>query len=241
MTIQLGRRFLGAAAAACLLAATGAGCSSSMSAEERAKKSRAELSKHEDALRRKVTAIQALSRIALPPPEERITAPAVPLVHASGAPGRNLVFIPVEQLADLTTKPATFLWMDVDMRDPPRWLSGAAKIDDVHPNAVTSATTAFLGLEYVLILKALRHVPPVVGKDAAGKGIFSPGAFAGEAHLYGIDGKRWGGVSFAASSSESVRPNTPGQDQAWVDGDLKDRAHAALRDAVKKHLPDAKL
>src|SRR5262245_27842997 len=108
------------------------GCSGKLSPEERAKQSNAELAKHRDAIQRQVSAIQALSKIALPASEGKLTSPGVKLVHpsaAKGSAGKNLAFVPVKDLADLASAVSTnqsIQWSDIG--EPPQWLAGTAKV-----------------------------------------------------------------------------------------------------------------
>lgn len=234
--MKAGRRWMGAVAAACTLAVLGAGCEKQLSDEEKTAQSRAELAKRQAALQAKTGAIQALARIPLPPPEERITSPGVKLSARGDAPVRNLLHVPLEQLGSLHGSYSGVMFMTVDMRSPPSWLAGTESVDEVHPRYVASTAAAFENLQYVLIFKTNRYVAPVVGTTT-----YTPGTYAGEAHLYGVDGRRYGGVSFTATSSETVTPRTKDENQAWVEGDLKDKAWNAMQAAVKKHLPDLEL
>jgi hypothetical protein len=222
--------------AACAVMAISAGCGERMSEAEMTKQSQAELATRMPALQAKVTAIQALARAPLPKPEERITSPGVKLSTKGAGPATNLVYIPLEQLPSLTTKHSGVMFMHVEMSTPPQWMAGLEKMDGKHPNWVRDLASRFEGLQYVLILKTNRYVAPIVEATT-----YTPGTYAGEAHLVGVDGRRWGGVSFTASSSDSVTTRTKGEDQAWVEGDLKDRAWKAMNEAVKKHLPDVEL
>ena len=232
------RRWCGAVGVACAVAAISGGCSSDMSVEEKKQKSKAELAKRQGPIQAKVSAIQALAKIALPAPEEKITSPGVKLALGGDAPGRNLVVVPTEQLASLVTAPPGVPLVDGVMQQPPRWLAGIEKVEDSHPNYVASTAAAFESLQYVLILKTNRYVRPVV----TGSKTYRPGTYAGEAHLYGIDGRRWGGVSFTATSPESVNVvDIKGEAEAQVQYNFTTQIHDAMKRAVSKHLPDANL
>lgn len=227
---------------ACAVAAISGGCSSEMSVEERKQKSKAELAKRHGPIQAKTAAIQALAKITLPAPEERITSPGVRLRRGSNPPAGNLVVLSMEQLPSLVSTPPGVLFAASSITDPPRWLAGINQVEAVHPVTVAEYVAAFESVQYVLIVKTNRYVRPV----ATGKTTHRPGTYAGEAHLYGIDGRRWGGVSFTATSADSVNVVIP-KDEASVDitkieaqvqFDFKDRIYDAMKTAVRKHLPD---
>jgi len=229
------RRWCGAVGVACAVAAITGGCSSEMSPKEKAQKSKAELAKREGAIQAKVTAIQALAKIALPAPEEKITSPGVKLRGSGNEPGRNLVVVATDHLASLVSTAPTVAPSDGVMLQPARWVAGIDKVDYTHPDYVAATAAAFESLQYVLIVKTNRYVRPVV----TGSATYKPGTYAGEAHLYGVDGKRWGGVSFTASSAESVNVGDMAKAESWVQHDLATRIYDAMRRALQKHLPDA--
>lgn len=216
------------------------GCTKEMSSEEKTKASSAEFEKRKAALEAQVKAIQALAAVTLPKPEEKIASPGVPLVNRQATKGKNLILVPIKRLADLTAPAAEqVFFLDVDMEDVPQWLKGTKKLGAAHPNWVVGKLDDFNSLKFVLILKTTRYDSPVLGTDKSGKPAYAPGAAAGEAHLYGVDGKRYGGVSFSATSSATVTTRTKGEDRAWVEGDLKTNTYNAMTTAVTKHLPDA--
>lgn len=229
------RRWCGAMGVACAVAAISGGCSSEMSVEERKQKSKAELAKRHDPIQAKTAAIQALAKITLPAPEERITSPGVRLRRGSDPPAGNLVVLSTEQLPSLVSTPPGVLFADSTMLAPPRWLAGIDQVEAVHPVTVAEYVAAFESLQYVLIVKTNRHVRPVI----TGSTTFTPGTYVGEAHLYGVDGKRWGGVSFTATSSESVHAADIKKGGEWVQSDFSTRIYDAMKRAVAKHLPDA--
>jgi hypothetical protein len=215
------------------------GCTKEMSSEEKAKASSAEFEKRKPALEAQVKAIQALAAVRLPKPEEKIASPGVPLVNRQATKGKNLILVPIERLADLTApRTDAVFFLDVDLERVPQWLKGTEKLGAARPDWVASTLDTFTSLKFVLILKTTRYDAPVLGTDKSGKPGYLPGAAAGEAHLYGIDGKRYGGVSFSATSSASVTIRTKGEDRAWVEGDLKNNTHRAMETALTKHLPD---
>ena len=189
------------------------------------------LDEHRPLLAKKVAAIEALAKITLPKPEERITPPA-PLVRVKDGANNNLIVVPAERLAHLTEPPGHPLIVPSDYYSALSYLDPKRDIRGLQAADVARDAAKFEGIEYVLVVKANSFEEPdlVLHGGKNGADAFKQGSFHGEAHLYGLDGKRYGGFSFAASSSFAVTYTSTGQ------GDIGSQIGAISQDFHAKIL-----
>ena len=186
--------------------------------------------------------LRALAQKPLPTLTSDTLKPPEPLKEVYDT-GGNLAVYAQESLATPEVAFARGSAFDTEMslRDPSQWLHGP--VDKyTSPRAVTEGLETLMRLKYVFVVKTLDYRPPVIADKT-----YTMGVFAGEAHLFDLDGNYYGGVRVSANSSKTVDfhynvdkktgASWGNNEVANVDFDLKSHGWEALRVAAAKAAP----
>ena len=203
------------------------------------------LAEHKATAEAKTVALKALAAKELPTLQSDTLAFDGAL-HESGMVDGDTAVYPLEALANPgVDSPAALFPSEHTTKNAIAWVSAGKLPQYTAEIAVKEALDSLERLNKVLVVKSIEWVKPVVEGDK-----FAPGSYRGEAHLFDLAGKYYGGVRFSAVSSTSVEitkgVTKDGQekwrnDKAAVANDLHLRAWKALGDALVARAPGAKL
>lgn len=204
------------------------------------------LKQHTPAAQAKMAALQAIAGRPIPDLTDDTLAYSGPL-HESGMTDGDTAVFTQEGLAHLgSDATGALIPSEFTAVQAIGWVNAGQVAQFTPKIAVDEAFAALDRVQKVLVIRTREWVKPEIGEGDK----FKPGSYRGEAHLFDLAGKYYGGVRFAATNSSNVQFEK-GVDQVgkehWrndrsaVDNDLALRAWKALGDALVKRVPSAKL
>lgn len=196
----------------------------------------------------KIDAIKQLAAKPLPILSSDTLAYSGPLERLSQFSKEGTVALfPQEKLRSIgTTDPSLPFYFDPDLDNVASWVvnPAASSYSLYRDRNAEALLQMFVRLDKVFVIKTTEIRYPIRNDK-----VFRPGWYRGEAHLFDISGKYYGGVRFSATSSDKVsfQYNKDekgviklGDSEKSLNNDLLLQARKAFEAAAKRVVPQAR-